>query len=288
VSDRTALDELADDLGERISDWYAQTSLLRGETVEDLARDAWLVRAPRWPSSFATNCVVVRRDHGAAQIIGWCDERLGGAGLSHRYVSAYCDLSQTTRDDLVAAGYELTHLVEMALELPVAPGAPTRSSEVRAEPVELRESGRLHSTLWTDEWMPGIDQDTVRQLVDRRLDDGAGRCLSWVVRDPAASHPTSGDLVASTDLCLRGWTGEIDAVATLTAYRGKGYADALLSAAIDAATAYGCSHVVLSAIVEDWPREWYARRGFVETGTAWEALRRTDGLTFASSRETST
>ena len=95
----------------------------------------------------------------------------------------------------------------------------------------------------------------------------------------------SGDLVATTDLCLRGWTGEIDAVATLTAFRGKGYAAALMNAAIEAATAQGCTHVVLSALADDWPRAWYSRLGFVEVGVAWEALRRDDGITFASVRE---
>jgi GNAT superfamily N-acetyltransferase len=95
----------------------------------------------------------------------------------------------------------------------------------------------------------------------------------------------SGDLVATTDLCLRGWTGEIDAVATLSAFRGKGYADALMAAAIEAAAAHGCTHVVLSALLDDWPRAWYARLGFQEVGVAWEALRRDDGLVFASSHQ---
>jgi GNAT superfamily N-acetyltransferase len=284
VSDRTAPADPAAQLGERVADWYTETTLLRAQTITPLDDGAWTVLTPRWPSSFATNCVVVRRDPGGDELVAWADEHLGGAGLSHRYVSAYCDLTEPTRQALVAAGYELTQLVEMALPLPavVAPGA------ARAELVDLRETGRLHRVLWTDEWMPGIAESEVTQLVERRLDEGAGETLSWAVRDPAASHPVSGDLVASTDLCLRGWTGEIDAVATLTAFRGKGYAAALMASAIEAATARGCTHVVLSALAEDWPRAWYSRLGFVEVGVAWEALRRDDGNTFASSRESAT
>jgi GNAT superfamily N-acetyltransferase len=278
VSDRTPTAAPVGDLGGRVADWYAETARLRAESVEPLADDAWLVLTPRWPDSFATNSVVVRRDHGGSRLVAWADERLGAAGLAHRYVNAYCDLSQETRRDLVAAGYTLTRLVEMALPLP----APSRST-AGAELVELTESGRLHTVLWTDEWMPGIDAESVRQLVDRRLDASAGETLSWVVRDPGAAHPVSGDLVASTDLCLRGWTAEIDAVATLAAFRGRGYADALVAAAIEAAAAHGCTHVVLSALADDWPRAWYSRLGFVEVGTAWEALRRDDGLAFASS-----
>jgi GNAT superfamily N-acetyltransferase len=281
VSDRTPPPDLADPLGERVADWYAETTLVRAQHVTELADGAWVALTPRWPSSFATNCIAVRRDPGGDALVAWADEHLGGAGLSHRYVSAYCDLSEATRATLVDSGYELTALVEMALSLPavIAPGRAT------AELVDLDTTGRLHRVLWTDEWMPGIAESEVEQLVERRLDDSAGETLSWAVRDPAASHPVSGDLVATTDLCLRGWTGEIDAVATLKSFRGKGYADALMAAAIDAATERGCTHVLLSALVDDWPRSWYSRLGFVEVGVAWEALRRDDGITFASVHE---
>jgi len=285
VSDRTPAPALADDLGERVADWYAETSRLRAASVVVLAEDAWFVSTPRWPDSFATNCIVVRRDPGGEQLVAWTEEQLGAAGLAHRYVSAYCDLSEQTRATLVAAGYELTALVEMALPLDGPRTSDASEGAPLAELVDLRESGRLHTVLWTDEWMPGIAGSEVAQLVGRRLDDSAGESLSWVVRDPGAAHPVSGDLVASTDLCLRGWTGEIDAVATITAFRGRGYAAALMSAAIDAAAAHGCTHVVLSALVDDWPRAWYARLGFVEVGVAWEALRRPDGLTFTSTRD---
>lgn len=270
-------------LGERVADWYAETSLLRAESVTRLDDGAWLVRTPQWPDSFATNCVVVRRDPGGDALVRWADEGLGAAGLTHRYVSAYCDLSEETRAVLVAAGYELTALAEMAL--PLDRPAPQTTSRAVAELVDVAESGRLHSVLWVDEWMPGIEASTVRQLVERRSADSAGETLSWVVRDAEAADPVSGDLVASADLCLRGWTGEIDAVATRTAFRGKGYGDALVAAAIAAATHRGCSHVLLSALTDDWPRAWYSRLGFAEVGRAWEALRRDDGLGFASSRE---
>ena len=286
MSDRTPTPDLAGDLGERVADWYAETSLLRATAVTTLGDGAWFISTPRWPNSFSTNCVVVRHDPGGEQLVAWTEEQLGAAGLAHRYVTAYCDLSESTRATLLAAGYELTGLVEMALPLD---GPVTRAPDAAhlTERVDLRESGRLHTVLWTDEWMPGIGEDEVTQLVGRRLDDSAGETLSWVVRDPQAMHPVSGDLVAGTDLCLRGWTGEIDAVATITAFRGRGYAAALMSAAIDAAADRGCTHVVLSALADDWPRAWYASLGFLEVGVAWEALRRPDGLTFAASREAS-
>jgi GNAT superfamily N-acetyltransferase len=56
--------------------------------------------------------------------------------------------------------------------------------------------------------------------------------------------------------------------------RGRGYADAVLARALDLAAAAGCDLVVLEAAAADWPRHWYARRGFEELGSIWWADRR--------------
>jgi hypothetical protein len=39
------------------------------------------------------------------------------------------------------------------------------------------------------------------------------------------------------------------------------------------AAAAGCDLVVLEAVADDWPRNWYARRGFEVVGSVWEVLR---------------
>jgi predicted N-acetyltransferase YhbS len=45
-------------------------------------------------------------------------------------------------------------------------------------------------------------------------------------------------------------------------WRGVGYGDALLSAAIGLLNDEGCKAVVVGADEDDWPAAWYRRRGF--------------------------
>lgn len=45
-------------------------------------------------------------------------------------------------------------------------------------------------------------------------------------------------------------------------WRGLGYGDALLSAAIGLLNDEGCAAVVVGADEDDWPVHWYRRRGF--------------------------
>jgi len=274
VSDAYAIEDPA--LGERVADWYAEVNLARATTVTRLSPTAWSMRTPAFPKSFASNAVLVRSDPGAAALMTWADHELADA--RHRYVNALCDLTPSTREDLVAAGYALTGLVLMARALPGDP-LPVPDGVV-VEVASREDLARLHTVLWRTEWLPGIGDDEVAQLVDRR-GDGAGE-LSWLVRDPSLADPVSGDLAACLDLHVHGWGAEVDAVATREEARGRRYADALLAAGVAAAHEQGCTHAVLSALTDDWPLHWYARRGFRVVGVAWEALRRLDGLAFAS------
>jgi GNAT superfamily N-acetyltransferase len=65
----------------------------------------------------------------------------------------------------------------------------------------------------------------------------------------------------------------VDSVLTDPAARGRGHADAILARALDLAAREGCDLVVLEAAADDWPRHWYARRGFAELGTVWSVDR---------------
>jgi GNAT superfamily N-acetyltransferase len=274
VSDPNVVDDPA--LGGRIADWYAEVNLARAAEVTSLAHGAWSMRTPAYPKSFAQNAVLVRADPGSDRLVGWADDALADA--QHRYVNALCDLSPATREGLVASGYALTGLVLMARELPGEP-LPLPAG-VDVEVASAADLARLHTVLWRTEWLPGIGDDEISQLVDRRS-DGAGE-LSWLVRDTTLDDPVSGDLAACLDLHVHGWAAEVDAVATRAPARGRRYADALLAAGVEAAHDHGCTHAVLSALTDDWPLHWYARRGFRVVGVAWEALRRLDGLAFAS------
>lgn len=261
-------------LGDRVADWYAESNRASATTVAELADQVWSLRTPAYPKSFSQNAILVRRDPGAEALVAWADDVLADA--DHRYVQAHCDLSEQTRDGLKAAGYELTSLVLMARELDDLPAVP---DGIAVEVGARDDLARLHTVLWRTEWLPGLGDDEVAQLVERR-EEGPGE-LAWLVRDRELDDPVSGDLAACLDLHVRGWAAEVDAVATRVPVRGRGYADALLDVALHAARDAGCTHAVLSALTEDWPLHWYARRGFRVVGRSWEALRRLDGLSFA-------
>jgi GNAT superfamily N-acetyltransferase len=62
-------------------------------------------------------------------------------------------------------------------------------------------------------------------------------------------------------------------VLTDPAARGRGYGDAGLARCLELAAGAGCDLVVLEAAADDWPRTWYARRGFTEVGVCWFASR---------------
>ena len=269
----------SDPLGERVADWYAETNRARAATTTALSPTAWSLLTPTLPKSFATNAILVREDPGADQLIAWADDALGA--YTHRYVSALCDLGDDTRAGLTAAGYQLTGLVTMARALPGEPLA--APSGVVVEAADDDTMARLHRVLWRTEWLPGIGDDEVDQLVSRREQPVEGvTSYSWIVRDGELDDTVSGDLAASLELHVHGWAAEIDAVATRAPARGRRYADALMAVGVAAAYEQGCTHAVLSALTDDWPLHWYARRGFRVVGVAWEALRRLDGLSFAS------
>lgn len=256
-----------DGLGGRVADWYAEQARRRATTVLDLAEDAWLLRTPEWPRSFSGNGVLVRRDPGAEPLRAWAEEHLGGAGLAHRHVAALCDLSDGTRAGLVSAGFELRP--EMLMGRPVAAGPLSARTDVAVVELTPEESAVLTARLWREVWMPGLADETLRQLVGRaETYPRSGELVRLGVRDAA-----TGEAVACLDVAVMGAAAEIDAVATLPAYRRLGYGDALLAAGLAVIESHGCDLAVLTALPDDWPHEWYARRGFAQVATAWEALR---------------
>ncbi|HSN07190.1 MAG TPA: GNAT family N-acetyltransferase [Candidatus Angelobacter sp.] len=253
------------ELGARVADWYAEQARRRATTVLDLAEDVWLLRTPEWPRSFSGNGILVRRDPGADALLAWTEEHLGGPGPGHRHVAAMCDLSDETRAGLAAAGFELRPELLMARPADVEPAAAASDVVVA---LTTDESGALAGRLWREVWMPGIDEETLRQLVGRaEVYPRSGELVHLGVRDA-----TTGEAVACLDVAVMGRAAEIDAVATLPAHRGRGYADALLTAGLALIGSRGCDLAVLTALQDDWPREWYARRGFGTVATMWEAL----------------
>jgi GNAT superfamily N-acetyltransferase len=126
---------------------------------------------------------------------------------------------------------------------------------------------------WEQSWRANLaatvrDLDAaVAQLVGReQLNDRVVAVTDVVVRE-------EGRVVASGQLRVDGATAAVDSVLTDPAARGRGYADAVLARTLDLATEAGCDLVVLEADAADWPRHWYARRGFAAVGSVWHVTR---------------
>ena len=75
-----------------------------------------------------------------------------------------------------------------------------------------------------------------------------------------------GEVVSYTDLYQDGTEAQVEDVGTLHEHRGRGYASAVVLAAIAEARKGGAEFVFLVADYEDWPKELYRRLGFDELG----------------------
>jgi ribosomal protein S18 acetylase RimI-like enzyme len=93
-----------------------------------------------------------------------------------------------------------------------------------------------------------------KQLISRRV-----RTRFFALR-------VDGEVASYTDLYQDGADAQIEDVGTLPEHRGRGYASAVVLAAIEAARAGGAEFVCLVADAEDWPKELYRRLGFDGVG----------------------
>jgi ribosomal protein S18 acetylase RimI-like enzyme len=75
-----------------------------------------------------------------------------------------------------------------------------------------------------------------------------------------------GEVVSYTDLYQDGLEAQIEDVGTVPEHRGRGYATAVVLAAIAEARRAGAEFVFLCADKNDWPKELYRRLGFDELG----------------------
>ena len=165
--------------------------------------------------------------------------------------------------ELAGRGWGVEELVVMAR--PATPAGGSAGAEV----VDQRE---VHA-LWDRSWRRGLAarlpderllDEVVGQLVGREhRNDEVVDVRDVVVRD-------AGQVVAAGQLRIDGATAAVDSVLTHPAARGRGCAGAVLARCLDLAAEAGCDLVVLDAVAGDWPRHWYARRGFEVVGSTWQ------------------
>jgi GNAT superfamily N-acetyltransferase len=186
------------------------------------------------------------------------------AGQAHRRCSVH--------DDAVGVRVEpffrrIGWKVERELVMVYRGGGDRTVDTARVE--ELRREGMIplrEEIGRGEEWADS--DDVVAEVLDaNRLWEEAASARYFTVR-------VDGAPVAAADLYSDGRIAQVEAVATLPAHRGHGYASAVVLRAVEEALSAGHDLVFLTADADDWPKELYVRLGFEEVGRTWSFLRR--------------
>jgi uncharacterized protein (DUF952 family)/GNAT superfamily N-acetyltransferase len=225
------------------------------------------VADPAFPHSRDDNRLLVTGPVGADAVESATAELAAAAGWPHRAATLLHPDAGPVADELARRGWEVSPAQVMARWVD-GPG-PGPSGPSSAEVV--RQSA-VHG-LWESSWRRELGgtvgglEEVVGQLVGREhRNDRVVRVIDLAVREAEA-------VVAAGQLRVDGATAAVDSVLTDPAARGRGHADAVLGRALGLAAEAGCDLVVLDAAALDWPRHWYARRGFTEVGRLWDVVR---------------
>jgi ribosomal protein S18 acetylase RimI-like enzyme len=218
---------------------------------------------PRIPNVWDANWLLVERPGLAVEtILAAADETLGGAGMRHRTLFAY---DRMDAERLIAAlepeGWEVERGVYMVHRR--APDRPA-DAEIAVEETALAEVAEVRREFLRDdlaEWFPaGVSEEVLDQYLafDRTVGEISGD--RWfVVRE-------TGRVAAFCRLLSDEGVGQVEDVATMPHARNRGYARAVVLAAVAASRAAGHELTFLGALADDWPRGLYARLGFDEVG----------------------
>ena len=195
-----------------------------------------------------------------ADLAAAADALMEPRGLAHRRIDNLDPADDARlRPGFEAAGWRREDSTWMvAVRPPDRPPAAALAREVSWE--ELRAT--VETSTAREPY--ATDQEVVRQLVDRmeRLQAAA------TVHHFAVLAPTEGTFAAYCHLFLGAAPGcaSVEEVATLEEWRGRGFARAVVLAAVDAARAAGADCTWLCADEEDWPKELYRKLGFDSVG----------------------
>ena len=187
--------------------------------------------------------------------------------LGHRQVSVLTgELGDLCTPLLTAAGYTRDDELVLAHTGPLPPLGERTPDGAAAGGVRSVEPEELRAAVEREQrrWNPDGDAELLRQLAGRggTRRRGAPEVLFLT------SRAADGEPAAWADLYLDPAAGiaQIEGVVTAERYSRRGHADAVLADGLRRAAAAGCGLFFLVADADDWPRHWYARRGFTEVG----------------------
>ena len=250
-----------DDLFGRALTFTTSLPLRRAVGVGDVPGGV-VVLDPDHAHSRDNNRLLLTAPVDAGTVEAAAEEVAGNAGWPHRAAALLWPGAGDVATELGRRGWQLVELLLMARSATPTPDG---------ERVEVVAEEEVHE-FWTQSWRRDLPnrpdrERVIADLVGReQLNDRVMAVTNLVVRE-------AGRVVASGQLRVDGATAAVESVLTDPAARGRGHADAVLARAVDLAARSGCDLVVLEAAGDDWPRHWYARRGFEVVGRAWSADR---------------
>jgi ribosomal protein S18 acetylase RimI-like enzyme len=246
--------------------------LERAATFEELIRDRCTERVVETrfgPALFNDthstiwNLNVVRAERpgeAGAEVLAAEVERVQ-EGLGHRRVILPPGAT-ALENGFRQLGWQPDHFLFMAYRGDGEPADTARVEEV--EPEQLRP---LREAIIC-EWQQDADETTVSEILaaDMLMWKAANSRIFGIVED--------GRVVSSAQLYSDGATAQVEEVATLPAYRGRGHAKTLVTRAVAEAVAGHHEFIFLVADGDDWPKKLYNRLGFEEVGSRFAFLRR--------------
>ncbi|MER7669970.1 GNAT family N-acetyltransferase [Kitasatospora sp. NPDC096128] len=246
------------DLLERVAAFHA--AFARRQAAE-------VVELPEFPGVFAVRNpdFVLSHEHNQLIVTGPGTDPAALPGLAARWLGQRRQYAISVLDEawgeraapvLAGAGYERSAVVVMARD--TAGCALPEPAALPSEFAELREAVLRHQAEWFE------DEELRRQLTDRR----PARLRGAERVHFLAARTADGEIAGCVDLYLEPAAGlaQLEDLVTAVPHRGAGHGDTLLASGLALAAAAGIPRLFLLAEAEGRPREWYARRGFVEIG----------------------
>ena len=209
------------------------------------------------------NYVIVERVDGAdvEALDAEANRIQGEAGIGHRRINVDVQAAADRfAPAFAAAGYTAERFVVMVHRRP--PGRRVDTSGVREiDWTQLRPAREfeLRQQAWAT--APGL----ISQILAKH--ELTASCISTRYFGALVD----GGVVSSCELRTESDIAQIETVETLEAYRRHGLSRAVVSAALEAASAY--DFVFLVADANDWPQEFYRRLGFEPVGIESRFLR---------------
>jgi GNAT superfamily N-acetyltransferase len=247
---------------------------------DEVHRESWgrLFLTPSAPLIWDANWVGIEEvGLSVEQVVAIGDDALGGEGLGHRTIclldqadgrrigeEVEANVARWPRWEVERTRYMLWRGGAVDPAWSPSPSSTDRADNRErplAREVRLAEIADLRRALIVESMPAGGDGPAaVEQLfeINERYGEAAGD--RWFVA-PADGEPASACCLLRAD-----GIGQVEEVGTLAPARERGYAKAIVAAAIAAAQAAGDSTIFLTAEAADWPQLLYARLGFETVG----------------------